>query len=249
MPPIHYPGYKYLGPGTPLEQNLKDGVEPINDLDAAAKAHDIAYADPHKSTQEADREFLENTKHIDTVAGTIARAAISAKHYIDRATGSSTDLLFRPGLNKRPAETPTEEKAAKIPKTISERLNNDFPVLAPETVQEGKPDNVMSNIEERSVSGMDTGEGSIAQGQNAQHTGGTTSGVPRMGEPMQPMCTREKRVYKRSYIHYIKPLASKVKSKLENVANSFMKFQHITDCRELPYWSADASRTCLRSTC
>ena len=193
MPPIHYPGYKYLGPGTPLEQHLKDGVEPINDLDKAARAHDIAYANPEKSTQDADREFLEDTKHIDSVAGTIARAAITIKHHFDRATGSSSDLLFRPGLNKRPAAPSTEEKTPKIPKTIAERLNNDFPVLAPETKLEGKPDNVMSNIQERSVDDMDTGQTGTS-GQNAQHTGGTSTGIPRLGEPMQPMCTREKKI-------------------------------------------------------
>jgi hypothetical protein len=38
-------GYKYLGPGTDLEYNERNNVEPINALDAAAKVHDYAYKD------------------------------------------------------------------------------------------------------------------------------------------------------------------------------------------------------------
>ena len=93
----------------------------------------------------------------------------------------------------------------------------------------------MSEQDKRSVEGMDTGQ--AATGQNAQHTGGVGGTVPRIGEPMQPHPTREKKIY----IHYIKPLTEKTKSKVQNVANSTIKCQHITDWRELPYWSADAS--------
>ena len=34
---LHYPGYNYLGPGTRLEEKLRNSVAPINPLDAAAK--------------------------------------------------------------------------------------------------------------------------------------------------------------------------------------------------------------------
>lgn len=37
-------GYNYLGPGTDLDWNLAHDVKPVNSLDAAAMAHDIAYA-------------------------------------------------------------------------------------------------------------------------------------------------------------------------------------------------------------
>ena len=40
----HVPGYRYLGPGTRLDENLKNNVKPINKLDAAALDHDKAYA-------------------------------------------------------------------------------------------------------------------------------------------------------------------------------------------------------------
>ena len=41
---LHYPGYNYLGPGTRLEEKLRNSVKPINPLDEAAKEHDIAYS-------------------------------------------------------------------------------------------------------------------------------------------------------------------------------------------------------------
>lgn len=57
----HWPGYHYLGPGTKLEERLKEGDEGINQLDKAAKQHDIAYS---TSTDINDRlkadKILEN---------------------------------------------------------------------------------------------------------------------------------------------------------------------------------------------
>ncbi len=41
--PILYLGYKYLGPGNNLEQQLKEKIKPINKLDSYAREHDIAY--------------------------------------------------------------------------------------------------------------------------------------------------------------------------------------------------------------
>ena len=44
LPELHLPGHKYAGPGTRLkERMLRDDV-PKNELDAAAKEHDMAYA-------------------------------------------------------------------------------------------------------------------------------------------------------------------------------------------------------------
>lgn len=48
----HVPGYKFLGPGTRLQQRLSRGDVPINGLDAAARAHDIAYS---KTTDTKER--------------------------------------------------------------------------------------------------------------------------------------------------------------------------------------------------
>lgn len=47
---LHVPGYQYLGPGTKLNQRIKRGDIGINDLDRAAKEHDIFYRD-HKDTK------------------------------------------------------------------------------------------------------------------------------------------------------------------------------------------------------
>lgn len=47
---LHVPGYSYLGPGTKLQKRLKRGDPGINDLDKAAKEHDIFYRD-HTDTQ------------------------------------------------------------------------------------------------------------------------------------------------------------------------------------------------------
>jgi hypothetical protein len=41
---LHIPGYEYLGPGTNLDLKLLQNVKPKNQLDEAAKNHDIAYA-------------------------------------------------------------------------------------------------------------------------------------------------------------------------------------------------------------
>ena len=40
----HIPGYNYCGPGTRLEEKLKNQVPGVNKLDEACKEHDIAYA-------------------------------------------------------------------------------------------------------------------------------------------------------------------------------------------------------------
>lgn len=47
---LHVPGYQYLGPGTKLQKRIKRGDPGINDLDKAAKEHDIFYRD-HKDTE------------------------------------------------------------------------------------------------------------------------------------------------------------------------------------------------------
>jgi len=41
---LHYPGYNYLGPGTRLEERLRNNSVPINPLDEAAREHDISYS-------------------------------------------------------------------------------------------------------------------------------------------------------------------------------------------------------------
>ncbi|CAE1160501.1 unnamed protein product [Acanthosepion pharaonis] len=70
------PGYTFLGPGTDLKRlKYSPGV---NKLDQAAKEHDLNYANPNISTEEADEQFLRDTKGTGFVGG-LARAAIKAK--------------------------------------------------------------------------------------------------------------------------------------------------------------------------
>ena len=62
----HLPGYNFAGPGTDVERRLAEGVEPMNELDAACLVHDLvtesrspikpAVADPVK-IREADAEL------------------------------------------------------------------------------------------------------------------------------------------------------------------------------------------------
>lgn len=47
---LHVPNYQYLGPGTKLNKRIKRGDPGINDLDRAAKEHDLFYRD-HKDTK------------------------------------------------------------------------------------------------------------------------------------------------------------------------------------------------------
>jgi hypothetical protein len=37
----HLPGYNFAGPGTNVERRLREGVEPMNELDAACLVHDL----------------------------------------------------------------------------------------------------------------------------------------------------------------------------------------------------------------
>ena len=42
--PLHWPGFNYMGPGTPLQKHLKRGVKPSNRLDTIAMQHDLDYS-------------------------------------------------------------------------------------------------------------------------------------------------------------------------------------------------------------
>lgn len=58
---LHLPGYQYCGPGTKLQKRLERGDPGINQLDAACKKHDIAYANNKdlKYRQIADKILQE----------------------------------------------------------------------------------------------------------------------------------------------------------------------------------------------
>jgi hypothetical protein len=69
----HFPGARYLGPGTNLSERLeadgvtpKPGNEPVDRVDEAAWRHDIAYTlNPDlRSRVRADRVMIESLMHI-----------------------------------------------------------------------------------------------------------------------------------------------------------------------------------------
>lgn len=41
----HLPGYNFCGPGTDVARRLREGVEPMNELDAACLVHDLVTED------------------------------------------------------------------------------------------------------------------------------------------------------------------------------------------------------------
>lgn len=61
----HPPSYRFLGPGTKLEERLARGDKPLNKLDALARDHDIAYHENKdlKTRHDADYRLQEQAWH------------------------------------------------------------------------------------------------------------------------------------------------------------------------------------------
>lgn len=57
---FHWPGERYLGPGTKLNKRLKRGDPGINRLDNLAKIHDMDYAEAKdiKDKWKADKKMI-----------------------------------------------------------------------------------------------------------------------------------------------------------------------------------------------
>ena len=88
----HFPGYNYLGPGTKIEENIESGIEPINDTDAAAKAHDLDYLnigkmavsdeEKKKLVRDSDKKFIDRlnkNKESDLWGNLAGRVGIRGK--------------------------------------------------------------------------------------------------------------------------------------------------------------------------
>lgn len=77
---LHVPTYRYLGPGTRLEEKLKTNTPGINPLDEAAKEHDIAYQlhsnlnDRHKADEILENKAWERVKSQNASIGERASA-------------------------------------------------------------------------------------------------------------------------------------------------------------------------------
>lgn len=78
------PGYRYLGPGNPLNNG-----EPVNALDRLAQIHDHAYdrATLPEHIHSADLEFIAGAKAVGTPMARTAAAAIRLKLDTERITG------------------------------------------------------------------------------------------------------------------------------------------------------------------
>lgn len=82
------PGHRFLGPGTDLDKLRY--APPLNQLDKAAKKHDIAYGDKSISTEEADEQFIRDTQGTG-ILGAASRTAIRIKRHL------GLDQYFRDG--------------------------------------------------------------------------------------------------------------------------------------------------------
>ncbi len=85
---LHYPGYKYMGPGTHVVERARQGIKPTNWLDEISYRHDLAYIKANGDLdriREADVQMLKEIgeqapQHEGPwLAKQIARLGISAK--------------------------------------------------------------------------------------------------------------------------------------------------------------------------
>jgi len=120
-------GYNYLGPGTDVEGNINRGVQPVNELDAIARTHDIAYNDIKNQFErglltyaqakgmisQADTDFVESAKNSYEIPNILSALSMSAKNMYDYYTGGSSFSGLDPnryGINEDsvPPYTPTD---------------------------------------------------------------------------------------------------------------------------------------------
>jgi hypothetical protein len=63
------PGFNFLGPNNPVEEQIAQGIKPTNDTDAAALNHDLDYSDiwaKHKAGKLDKNEFNKQVRDSDT---------------------------------------------------------------------------------------------------------------------------------------------------------------------------------------
>ncbi len=69
---MHLPGYNFCGPGTNVSRRLREGVKPMNALDAACRIHDIEIetrgpatkGSSPKALRTSDKKLAKAAKHI-----------------------------------------------------------------------------------------------------------------------------------------------------------------------------------------
>lgn len=85
---LHAPGYQYLGPGTKLKKRIKRNDPGINELDRAAKEHDIAYSRSNK---------MSERHHADKILGKKAWGRVKSR---DASLGERALALGVTGIMK-----------------------------------------------------------------------------------------------------------------------------------------------------
>jgi coat protein VP1 len=98
---LHLPGYQFAGPGTKLQKRLARGDPGINELDRAAKEHDIAYqnnrdlASRHKADYRLEQAAWDRVKSRDAsfkekAAAWLVTNAMKVKRRLGMGMKSST---------------------------------------------------------------------------------------------------------------------------------------------------------------
>lgn len=108
---IQRQNYNYLGPGTQVERRLAQNIQPIDNLDAAAREHDVAYTlDFQKrmkrgekvskqEVQMADKKFLESVKQNkadNPVLAAVIPPIFKAKEVAENIGALSHTAFFNP---------------------------------------------------------------------------------------------------------------------------------------------------------
>ena len=106
----HIPGYNYCGPGTRLEEKLKNQIPGVNKLDEACKEHDIAYARSEGDIQKrhaADRVLADKAwqrvKAQDSSLGEKAAAmGVAGAMKAKVAIGAGLKIIHKEMASKKP---------------------------------------------------------------------------------------------------------------------------------------------------
>ena len=89
---LHLPGgYRFCGPGTRLAERLARGDRPINALDEACRAHDIAYSASNDVAERnrADRELRDRAA---AIAGSGAAGASLGQRLLSKAVAVAMNI-------------------------------------------------------------------------------------------------------------------------------------------------------------
>ena len=96
-------GYKWLGPGTDIEYNVANNVQPVNALDEVARGHDLAYWDirerfeageiDYKQASDlvriADDTFVKEAGKLSGLPAFLSKLGMSFKEFVDGYLGPS----------------------------------------------------------------------------------------------------------------------------------------------------------------